>query len=680
MFEEGQDRIDDQDSKTALLTEALKIIEEGLEDDVNASSVDMRAALGELEDHFGENTDFFDTILKGNVAVFRNELNNILEGAEDTDELKNMLEIIRDQLSGVLHQEAPEEPGIHDSSAQDSTHATGQNVQIMKQAIESRLGDFMKAVLEENGLYKPNSDPVSMALVTMFLDENLDLSDIDRLQTFLQKPNAFMPEEAIQYKDKSSDELKAMIANSDNDIQNFDDQISDNKEKGKYKGLSKDERTNYNKEYIDLLGQKRAINREKSALEFALQFKGGLRRYKSVEQIMYMSRIWLGNEHKESLPSELDIMIEMESKIDEARSLKDSAHARLMKKNLENVKNELTSAIHTGDKNKEAELTKEKMQLEKMLSDEVAGESWGILRPRLTLILETIAEKNAHLNKVGTDKLKSLAKCWGDKGKVEIWLDDLEGTEEYKMTKVVPPLIAYLQITVREKLASNVPVISGKHAEGLLQNLKIIRHEKAKKSVADKLGENATGVDAMTAYFAEIAKMTVNEQEITKEHMSRSPYWKLGGKGVKLGGKGIFYGGKYGGKSIIGIGGALFGLAKFGVRSAKKTTEWIQGWSDDTKQGVTRSALRGMCAGVLGAGVAMAGLATIPAAALIAMPAVFTPEFIKHREIIAKRGAQVAGVSGRTALYAGKLGILGLTGGLAVFSNRWRDSVKFKNF
>ena len=673
-----QNRADIQDDQ-AVLQEAMAIVDAGFEEGANASVDDMRAALGELEEHFGENPAVFDAVLKGNVSVFRGELNNVLEGAEDAESLRNMLEGVRNQVQDALTQ--PTEPSVQAASTQESTEPSGQNVQIMRQAIESGLGDMMQAVLEKKDLFKPDSDAASKALVTMLLDEGLDQSDIDRLQAFLQKPSAFLPEDAAKYKGESSNALRAMIASADSDMQDLADQISDKKdEKNKANIFGKDERATLRQEVTDLLKKKRERKKEKAAMEFALQFKGGTRRYDSIEQVMYMTRLWLGNERNEDLPSELDIMKEMESKIDEARTMEDSRRARRLKKKLDAVENDLAAAVKAGDKKEETKLTKRKVKLEKKIAEEVAGESWGILKPRLTLILETIAEKNAYLGKIGADNLKELANNWDDKGKVEVWLNDLEGTDEHKMNKVVPPLIAYLQIAVREGLASNVPLISGKHAEGLLKHLKTIRHEKAKKLVAEKLGENATGVDAMTAYFAEIAKMTANEQEITKEHLSKSPYWKLGGKGARIGGKGIYYGGKYGGKFLLGIAGALLCLAKFGGRGAKKATEWVQDWDDDTKQGVTRGALRGVCAGVVGAGVAVAGLATLPVAALIAMPAVFTPEFIKHREAIAKGGKKALNAGGRTALYAGKLGLLGLTGGLALFSSRWRNSVRFKNF
>lgn len=632
----------------ANLQEAIGIIDAGL--DATDGEVDvtvMRDALSVLEAEFRDRPEFENVIKQGHVKLVRTHLlgtfldegakltKNIGDKEEDelSGELQQVLINIRVELDKVLRAAqqaapsvaaqqtvapvaAPEPTPVAPVVTPTPTTPVAPPAPTVKKLmtgpeLRDASGKMMQSVLEDSGLYKPEyedwkANPVSEALLRLIA--NLSATELAELGKFLRQPSkGYLPTEAEQYASKSPKEVEILIAGQDKAIKLLERQIQELKD-SRGKGSISTERVQTKADIAKALTDLNAAEDLKGHMEIGLAHQKGAMRYQSVEQVMYMTGVWMAEKKLKDkeitdMPSELDIYNDMHTRIEDAKR---------------------------GTEQKE---------------------TWGLFKPRLTLILETITDKNAHLKEIGTEKMKELASSWNDRAKVEVWLKNVEGTDEYKMEKVMPPLIAYLQLAVREGLSSNVPGISGKHAENLLKHLKALRHKHAKTKVAETLGPNASEQEKMTAYFNEITKMTMSEEEINRNAITMGTGWNVMKKGGKLGLAtlgGLLWGVKKiaGGAGSIGKGGV--GVLGGGFKGVGK---WLKGWSPESKAGVERGAKRAVFAGMVGAGAVAAGLALSPAA-LVAMPAVFAPEIWSKRKEIGSTVGK-AGILGGAVTFAG---------------------------
>ncbi len=587
-----------------ILIEALNVIDTALE---TGDTHEIEDAVKILEGDYYLDSKALNTLKKGRISLIRSDISRATKGIENLSEMspEQFLIEARNRIESTLisqpaaNQAPPADKATrpiqsHSNPEPNTTTESKPDKELMTyNKLSEKVNPIIQSVLEDSSLFEINSDknksnPVSLALLKKlsFLDEN----ELAELGTFLKQPGeAYLPKEANEFVDKPTKEIEMLVAGANKEIRQWQAQINELKDSRKTGKLKPEERKEIGEEITRLMNEINDKEQAKEYMEMSLAHQKGGMQYNTVEQVMYMAAMWIEQQKPGvSSKSELDIYNEVHRQIEDE------------KRGREPIK------------------------------------TWGLFKPRLSLILETIAEKNAHLNEAGADTVKELAGAWNDKGKVEVWLKDIEGTDEYKMDKIVPPLIGYLQLAVREGLSNNTPGVASKHAENLLKHLKSLRHEHAKKRVKDSLGPNASKTDKMTAYFNEITNMTVSEQDISREHITMNTGYKMIGKGAKVG---------------LGALGALWwGAKKAGGLTGKLAVgagKQLENLSKENKQGVERGLKRAVYAGTMAAGAIATGM-TLGPASLLAMPFVFAPEMNKYKR-------DFASLTGKAAITAGTI-------------------------
>lgn len=575
----NQNEINGGKEQESALEEALEIVEVGLaKNDIN----EFKTALFLLEEQLPFHPEFMPKVQEGHVSLTRESIDLLLdEGkkaveSDDVAEVKKVLEEMRSRIYLTLLQTldegrvdqakktATDDPELNAlnfaNQPEDSTLEPLQNVPEVQEkpgALEVKLRAIMPAILEEADLFNPDSktgNAPSRALLKMLQAANFSDQDVAKLKIFLQKPNTYLPPEAEEYSAKSANELANLLAATQREIAEKVDEISQLTDS--FKSISgnmrstPEEREKLQKAKNELLKEKRTLEVKKTNVDAALQYKKGTVRYKSIEQVMCMTQLFISNERGEDLPAETDIYKEIERRI----------------------------VLERGEKE----------------------QGMGLLGSSLEATLLILADKNPYLKQVGAAKLKELSKCWDDKVKVDLWLKGLTLSETEKKT-VLGALVAYLNMAKSENLVTNIKFLSEGHLSKLIDHLKGIQHDYAKQRM-EKVPAEASDAEKLKAYSDEMASMMLKEQDIHKEHLKRTG-WEHTKKAGKIAGAG----------AAIGLG-ALWATMKFGSKGIKKGVQGFNSLKGENKARVITTGLLGSGAAYAGlaltplAAVALPGL------------------------------------------------------------------------
>jgi hypothetical protein len=499
------------------------------------------------------------------------------------------------------------------------------------EALDTAIPKLMSAVLSDSAFYH-KKDPASLA-IDAIIREKVGTEGLPELRGFLLKPKITISEGVSEMADtKSLTQLNVELKKC----------LTDRKEKEhEIKSAEISLGKIVNKEASDALrvdlkkyqGELIKLDNDKEKIEAAISYKNGTMRYYSTPQILAMINLYLAMKNNQNT-TQKNIMKVVEAQIEAQREKVYSFAGKIVNAGFD--------VLSVGT----------------------------LLKPTLKGTLMML-EKDEQLSKIGAEKLGKLAKAWDNRGAVDAWISGLEGSEEDRMTRMVPRIIAYLELALRDGNMRYLRVYSAGCTKQLVENLKNARHDYIMNKVEAQLQSgNASDVDKMNTYFRELNKATVSQGAITKKIVTRGSTYKTLGALAILGSVGTGVG--FAGAAVASLGAAgvtAAGVGVLGGGAAVGAGVTAMKTKSPTLKKVAKSgALRTVGATALGVGALALGVGGI-AAAVAALPGMLSPELVKKRKEIGKAGLFTVK---KTAWLTKAVAVVGLTGGIALLSPRLR--------
>lgn len=461
---------------------------------------------------------------------------------------------------------------------------------------DDKIEKFMSEILREGDKYIVKGklkNPACLAIQKL-IKEEIGIYGINDLKNFLQKPKIKLTEEAKKYREENTiKKLESLIKEQQYTI---DDLV----QRAKKAKLS-------DEEVKTILEEKRKETNKKEHMELALSSMKEKIQYKTPLHVLAMINFYLEKGDKEEVSSYLDVNIlkKTEEQIQEQReSISDSFSRKAI--------NFVT---------------------------------FGLIKPSLKNILETLGTKENILKKIGKEKMHELANL-KEESDVKEWLRNLDGGKEHAYNEVLPLLIAYLEMAIRGGRMSYINTVSMGSAEKLLKHLRAVRIDHYANEIE---GENGSEIDLMNKYFGKMNKSILTEQEVSKKIISDPTYWRLAFGAISGAAVGLTGGLALAGFATAGLGAGFGTLTAGGaVRSLGKDLD------PESKKSVRRGVVRSLVAGTLATGAAFLGAGL--AAPLLALPGLFSPELFKYRKQIKDKTVKgtkiVAPKAGKAAIFS----------------------------
>jgi hypothetical protein len=541
------------------------------------------------------------------------------------DDLEELLEKYKDILKKATGEEPPPKPpsggGAPPSEKKKETVAkttketpppSGEKA---PEGFDKKVQNLMAEILKDPTFYNEKKDPASL-VIRELLEEIDEKNKFSELKGFLLNSRLNLTAKVDAYAEKSIPELELMLKEQGRKEKEINIEISGiDKLLGGRGTIEKKDADAYLAKQAGLQRQLSDIENEKEAIDMAIDYKNNTTRYISTTRLLAMINCFIEIKiNKKKPPARIDVSRKIKGQIDQARKQINKTGKAL----------NLAFGFMSG---------------------------FTMLKPTLPATMENLV-KDEHLSKIGAEKLKRLAKVWDNKGAVAAWINSLEGSEEDKITKIVPRIIAYLEMALRDGNIRYINGISAHRAETLVMNLEAIRDDYIDKKIEHEMsGSQHKPIDRINAFFKELDYATVTKNEVTEKLIKRRAKLRVisaaGGVGLLAGGLG----------KKLGIIPETTGHKELDEATKKtKKEESVRAWRRGTGRFVGAAAL--------GVGAALlTGGALLPA--LAAVPGVFSPEIIKHRKEIGEKGLAAGKVIVPKAASVAKFGLLtGLSGGI----------------
>ncbi|GEM_PF-5412550 len=449
---------------------------------------------------------------------------------------------------------------------------------------DDHVRTLMERVLEKRSLYN-SSDPVCQAIINL-LQNNADRIDMATLESTLRAPGQTNPAVAA-LEQQSTDELTEAERVAKGEIRDIDHTIEDLRDRKKATRVTEAEAERLQNDINRLRREKAGLEDSMANIQLARQRKAGAIRYKSPRQALCMVIGYLN-----PAISEDEMVEQMEEEVRIARRY-----------------NEKTEGV-------------------------VSRYTLGLLRPSLKDTLTHLTKEDKLLKKhLKPEDVKELAKAYDSYKEVKDWLEGLSVDENIKYNKILPTLIVYLEMAARAGNMSGLNTASRGYAEELIGQLKRVQHEHIKDKVDTQFnGQAATPLARMSAYAAELQRVTLKEEDIKEKYITN-----LGRKRIAQrlaigigGGAAIAAGGwAYGllgtvGRAILVSAGPSLAIAG-GAKAAEKGLKYDKKYNAPIYRGAWRTA-RGV-----GAMTALSTVASVASPWLLAPVGIIAaaPEIVK---------------------------------------------------